>query len=139
MQAASKIVQGSSVAEAAESVGIKRRQLYNDLKQPEIQAALASLFAANAERFRTLFQRSLNVIEDALEANYVALGSPAPVETDIPDRALRLKAVAELRHLIDLGQRFAAPSGQPTDGALPQWEEFQAVVMTYRRSQAQPS
>ena len=137
IKAAAELVKGATVTGAAKAVGITSRQLYTDLREPELQAAFASLYAQNADRFSKLFGRSLEVIEDALDATAVVKTDLGAILTDYPDHVVRLRAVAQLRHLIDVGQRFAAPQGQPLGGL--QWEELQAFVVTYRSSRVPPS
>jgi hypothetical protein len=132
VQALAQIVHGSSIRAAARAVGVSSRQLHKDLLDPEIQATLTRLYETHVHHLTAMFERSLEVIEEAMCATVCAVRRDGEaITTSEPDHAVRLKAASEVRRLLELVQKFSDRQVLLPDNRLPQWEEFRSMVAAY--------
>lgn len=128
--AAKTVLAGGSVAEAAKVLGVSQKTVYQDLQAPEVAGSLRAIYRDHEAELGRLFAKALHAIDDAFGATktYNVPQTGALVQTDLPDHFARLKAVAELRHLIQAGRDHAgqADGGTPP---LPTYEEVQAWIV----------
>lgn len=126
---AKALVSGATVKQVATAAGVSRTAVYKDLASPETAYSLRAIYRKNEEELDRLFGRALKAIDDAFGATktYSLPETGVLVATSKPDHLARLKAVAELRHILLVGREHASGPGESR--ALPTYEEVQAWIV----------
>jgi hypothetical protein len=120
-------------AELAPALGVTPDHASNLMRNPETRAIAQSMLEPYRGRVMALVPKTLQRIEEALDAHMVVEG----FETDKPDHAMRLRAADRLRRLAEVLDRGTLQRLQLGVGAETEPGQFRGtledLIVTYRQ------
>ena len=111
---ATGIIRGKSLAAIAREEGVSRQTISKQAASNEVQQIVVAAVNGQRERISALFDRLLDVIEEAFEAKLLRVGRNGAVVDLGPDHYARLTAVDRMIKLLTAGRPVPkAPLSDP--------------------------
>lgn len=123
---AAALVSGKPLAKAAEELGLSRQWTSKEAHTPETSLLLAEMLAPESAAIRKLVQRSVAVVEEALEATKSVATKDGTVVDLGPDHYARLQAVKRLLEIVTAA-RAPGPAEGASEGGLVTMDRLHAV------------
>jgi hypothetical protein len=123
------LVGGKKIAQVARQEQLSRQWTSREAHQPQTEVLIAELLDRHGDRIEKLVERSIKVIEEAFEAEKVAVTKEGDILELGPDHYARLQSVRRLITLALAGRKIGTSiPEQPAGGRLRTMDEIRTKI-----------